>query len=766
MAAGKIALQANDTRIYEITAEDGASGNVALTLPKEGGTLATDVYMSLPASRLLAGDITVTNEIVTQGMNTTLYTGNGSTQSVVTGIDMTTQWGNSASEMFGGLVWIKNRTAAQNHAVIDTVRGSDKIVTSSGTLAEFTNADLVTTFGSTGFSVGTNSWVNGSTNALASWNFQTTHRTSGVTNHGKAYTCHYNPFTGFTIVKYEGSGTAGHEIPHHLGRKLNLKYTKNLSVVEGWSTTSDLFKDSYLRLNETTALSAYASIYEDTDTAIFVRGVNTNTNQYILYGWANSYYDDEGVLKGNYEIGTYVGTGVAGNKVTTRGKPAWVMVKALSATGSWLIKDNQRNGGDNSLYANLSDAEYTSTGEYITLNADGVTIDSISPALNGAGVTYLYMVAYDTNANGGGTYYPRTQDTSMLQVTDAQLMYSDGYANGTAKNSSEVLSGVTYPAITYSAGYNYVKKAKDGSFSAKPYEPKFGEYGTRSKANETPDIYIDGKWYSSASAPELVTNGTFDTNTTGWTVGTAGTVTVVNGAMRITENGTDYPTMTYTLSGLVVGKKYRLKATLNSSDGGATTATLTVIGAGAQPDGGAVFGNGTFVDDFIPTSTSHVLQAMCQTTTLNVWASFDDISVFEADIVPSTPLGNITYLPIKVLADAGGQIVSSESWKYPEIVSDGIVTRSLKVTGEFDLGQTWQDVTSKRAVGTTYTNSTGKPIVVIISTNTGLTTTYSINGLSFITGIPSGGSPAVTIIVPNNNTYSTSQTFLKWLELR
>lgn len=42
MAVGKIALQADDTRIYEITAEDGAVGNVALTLPKEGGMLTVD----------------------------------------------------------------------------------------------------------------------------------------------------------------------------------------------------------------------------------------------------------------------------------------------------------------------------------------------------------------------------------------------------------------------------------------------------------------------------------------------------------------------------------------------------------------------------------------------------------------------------------------------------------------------------------------------------------------------------------------------------
>lgn len=41
MAAGKIAVQANDIRVYTITPEDGAAGNVSITLPKEGGTVLT-----------------------------------------------------------------------------------------------------------------------------------------------------------------------------------------------------------------------------------------------------------------------------------------------------------------------------------------------------------------------------------------------------------------------------------------------------------------------------------------------------------------------------------------------------------------------------------------------------------------------------------------------------------------------------------------------------------------------------------------------------
>ncbi len=132
---------------------------------------------------------------------------------------MSTQWGNDVSEQFGGLVWGKDRNGASGHYLGDTIRGGSKFIMTNNTNAEGTSATFITSFNNNGFSVGS-SVINDNTHGFASWNFQTTHRVSGTTNHGKAYTCHFNPFTGFTIVKYEGSGIAGHEIPHHLGRKL------------------------------------------------------------------------------------------------------------------------------------------------------------------------------------------------------------------------------------------------------------------------------------------------------------------------------------------------------------------------------------------------------------------------------------------------------------------------------------------------------------------------------------------------------------------
>lgn len=50
MAAGNILLQANDSKVANIVFEDGASGNMSVTVPKEGGTLANEAYVNTTAA--------------------------------------------------------------------------------------------------------------------------------------------------------------------------------------------------------------------------------------------------------------------------------------------------------------------------------------------------------------------------------------------------------------------------------------------------------------------------------------------------------------------------------------------------------------------------------------------------------------------------------------------------------------------------------------------------------------------------------------------
>ena len=101
-------------------------------------------------------------------------------------------------------------------------------------------------------------------------------------------------------------------------------------------------------------------------------------------------------------------------------------------------------------------------------------------------------------------------------------------------------------------------------------------------------------------------------------------------------------------------------------------------------------------------------------------------------------------------------------------------TSSKEITyGNSGIGisQTWQDLTASRSSGTTYTNSTGKPIMVLVKfDNSNLLGTVNINGIN-ITNLgnngTTGGSNIYSFIVPDTNTYTiTFGNLSQWLELR
>ena len=91
--------------------------------------------------------------------------------------------------------------------------------------------------------------------------------------------------------------------------------------------------------------------------------------------------------------------------------------------------------------------------------------------------------------------------------------------------------------------------------------------------------------------------------------------------------------------------------------------------------------------------------------------------------------------------------------------------------GSIGVGQTWQDVTASRAKSTAYTNSTGKPIQVIITVNNASAlATITVGGVSFTLGSTgtTGGVGFSSFIVPNGISYSVTfaGSLNKWLELR
>ncbi len=127
-------------------------------------------------------------------------------------------------------------------------------------------------------------------------------------------------------------------------------------------------------------------------------------------------------------------------------------------------------------------------------------------------------------------------------------------------------------------------------------------------------------------------------------------------------------------------------------------------------------------------------------------------------------------MPILVGTDGGTTITFNDS-----------STQSTAFTGAIGQGQTWQNLTSSRAWGTTYTNSTGKPIMFTCSGYASgvagdKTLAMYINGNNVLLNGSFGttGTPyqSGTLIVPAGATYSANSvggnyiTLSLWWELR
>ena len=113
----------------------------------------------------------------------------------------------------------------------------------------------------------------------------------------------------------------------------------------------------------------------------------------------------------------------------------------------------------------------------------------------------------------------------------------------------------------------------------------------------------------------------------------------------------------------------------------------------------------------------------------------------------------------------------------PTLVEDTIKVSNLVVTDGFDLGQSWVNVTSERTLGVTYTNDTGKPIVVYWNVADGDNSgqiVMRVDGIAFSMGTASnaGYGLSISVIVPQGSTYIASlsgnitEVVTSWKELR
>jgi len=323
--------------------------------------------------------------------NTKLYTGNGSTQSI-TGVGFQPDW-----------VWIKNRTAAENHFIFDSVRGALNALKSNSSGAAGDTADSLTAFTSDGFNLGNLADTNRSGNAVASWNWKANGTGSANTDGSITSTVSANTTAGFSIVRWSGTA-ANATIGHGLGAVPKMIICKDTSDTYNWGTYhQSIGNTKYLYLNSNAAEATSSSLWNNTTPTSTVFSVGnagasnaSGTNNMIAYCFAEK--------TGYSKFGSYTGAGSNLPFIYTGFKPAFVMIKRSSNTDNWYMKDNKRSGtaalqnfgqmNPNQTQhpsANNNNAENKASDFATDILSNGFKFRGTDSGINQSGETYIYM---------------------------------------------------------------------------------------------------------------------------------------------------------------------------------------------------------------------------------------------------------------------------------------------------------------------------------------------------------------------------------------
>lgn len=363
--------------------------------------------------------------------STSLYTGNGSTQTITNGINLSGK---------DGLVWVKGRSAATGHRFVDTVRGATKSLQSHSTSAEATDSTGVTGFSSTGFALGADTNYNDNAATYASWTFRKAAKF-------------------FDVVSYTGSG-ANRTIAHSLGSTPGCIIVKRTDIATDWQVYHrDLLSSQYLVLNSDAIAASGSTRWNSTapTSTEFSLGtsltVNASGGTYVAYLFAHNAGGFGATNSDNViTCGSYIGTGTsAGPFVNLGWEPQWIMIKSVNTTvDNWYIYDAMRGilvgTGDRYVIAN-SIASEISTGNHLNLSARGFQLTS-SISVNASSTIYMYIAI---------------RRGPMKTPTDAAKVFALNARTGTGSNATVTGNQVCDAILTKNRA-----SAVDSLFAARP----------------------------------------------------------------------------------------------------------------------------------------------------------------------------------------------------------------------------------------------------------------------------------------------------------
>ena len=321
---------------------------------------------------------------------TVLWTGDGNATKAITN--------DGNSDLQPDLVWLKNRTDAENHTLADTSRGVTKRLVSNTNGAEDTNG--IASVQSDGFTAQLS--YNGNTNAknYVAWQWKCNGGTSTASGSESgsnvAYNFQVNTTSKFMINIYTGLGSDG---TLNLGNQFTPAWMlfKNRSQGDDWvvyhhKNTSDPDTD-HLHLNTDAATSDDQEMFDDVNFAADEINIGTNHEvnadgeNYVAYAWAE--------VQGFSKFGFYTGNGNAnGPFINTGFKPAFLIIKPFDNQSNWFIIDSTREptnpAGNKFFYADANNAE-VSSDKSVDLLSNGFKCRAATGFHNDNNINYIYM---------------------------------------------------------------------------------------------------------------------------------------------------------------------------------------------------------------------------------------------------------------------------------------------------------------------------------------------------------------------------------------
>ena len=341
--------------------------------------------------------------------STWLYTGNGSTQTITNGIDLSTK---------GGLVWIKRRDSSNGNRLNDTARGVETSLSTNNTLGNNTGETTgLTAFSASGFTVGSDPNYNTSAGTYTSWTFRKQAKFFDVvtyTGTGANRTVAHNlgSVPGCIIVKCTSSSGLNWQVYHR-----SLGATKNiiLNLTDAEASNGNIVWNSTAPTSTVFSLGTAAA-------------VNDSGATYVAYLFA---HDAGGFgLTGADNViscGSYTGTGAAGNPITLGYEPQYLLIKPSSMSGGWWVLDNMRPGG---LRPDSSAAESTSVGSpTLTVQPTATGFSFVDATLNDSGQTFIYIAIrrgpMKTPTTGTSVFSPTLQAANSTAQTKVYGFVTD-----------------------------------------------------------------------------------------------------------------------------------------------------------------------------------------------------------------------------------------------------------------------------------------------------------------------------------------------------